>query len=289
VYRDGIFHIVDNEVFWRKDGTSFPVRYTSTPIIEDGNIIGAVVAFRDITERKQMEEQIRHSHEIKIFGQLAAGVAHEVRNPLNAILAITEALFQDIGDNPEYLPYLEHIRNQVNRLSILMKDLLEIGKPISQDSFQPETVAGIVTSTIDLWGMLDLSKKYALRYISHPESEKLYVKTEIARLQQVVLNILQNAAQNSPEESEIVIHVLEPRDKTVNIHIIDRGTGIPHDNLLYVFEPFFTTQKGGTGLGLSIVKHFVESMGGEVAIWNNDPPPGCTVELRLPIATDSES
>jgi len=177
----------------------------------------------------------------------------------------------------------------LNRLSILMKDLLEIGKPISHDSFQPETVAGIVTSTIDLWGMLDLSKKYALRYISHPESEKLYVKTEIARLQQVVLNILQNAAQNSPEGSEIVIQVLEPRDKTVNIRIIDQGTGIPPDNMNRVFEPFFTTRKGGSGLGLSIVKHFVESMGGEVAIWNNDPSLGCTVELRLPIAMDSES
>jgi signal transduction histidine kinase len=236
-----------------------------------------------------MEEELKRSHEMKIFGQLAAGVAHEVRNPLNAILAITEALFQDIGDNPEYLLYLEHIQNQVTRLSILMKDLLEIGKPISRDSFQPETVAGIVTSTINLWGTIELSKGHALRFISQSESEKKYLKTDIARFQQVILNLLQNAAQNSPEGSEIVIQVLEPRYKTVNIHIIDRGTGIPPDNLLYVFEPFFTTRKGGTGLGLNIVKHFVESMGGNVAIWNNDPPPGCTVELRLPIATDSES
>ena len=268
-----------------KDGRIVDIEVcTNYMDIEGGRMF---VFLRNITNRKRMEEELKRSNEMKIFGQLAAGVAHEVRNPLNAILAITEALFQDIGDNPEYLPYLEHIQNQVNRLSILMKDLLEIGKPISHDSFQPETVARIVTSTIDFWGMLDLSKKYSLRYISHPESEKLYVKTEIARLQQVVLNLLQNAAQNSPEGSEIVIQVLEPRDKTVNIHIIDRGTGIPHDNLLYVFEPFFTTQKGGTGLGLSIVKHFVESMGGEVAIWNNDPPPGCTVELRLPIFKDS--
>ena len=189
----------------------------------------------------------------------------------------------------EYLPYLEHIRNQVDRLSILMKDLLEIGKPISQDSFQPETVAGIFTSTIDLWGIIDLSKRHVLRFISHPESEKLYVKTDIARLQQVILNLLQNASQNSPEGSEIVIQVFEPGDKTVNVHIIDRGTGIPPDNLKHVFEPFFTTRKGGTGLGLSLVKNFVESMNGKVAIWNNDPSPGCTVELSLPIATDSES
>jgi len=260
------------------------------PVLDPaGKVEGILILTQDVTEHKRLEEQVRDTHEMKIFGQLAAGVAHEVRNPLNAILALTEALFQDIGDNPEYLPYLEHIHNEVDRLSTLMKDLLEIGKPISQDSFQPETVARIVTSTIDLWGMIDLLKRHALRFISHPESEKLFVKTDIARFQQVVLNLLQNASQNSPEGSEIVIQVFEPGDKTVNVHIIDRGTGIPPDNLKHVFEPFFTTRKGGTGLGLSLVKNFVESMGGKVAIWDNDPPPGCTVELSLPIATDSES
>jgi PAS domain S-box-containing protein len=260
------------------------------PVLDPaGKVEGILILTQDMTDRKRLEEQVKHFHEMKIFGQLAVGVAHEVRNPLNAILALTEALFQDIGDNPEYLPYLEHIRNQVDRLSILMKDLLEIGKPIYQDSFQPETVAGIFTSTINLWGIIDISKRHTLRFISHPESEKLFVKTDIARLQQVVLNLLQNASQNSSEGSEIVIQVFEPKDKTVNVHIIDRGTGIPPDNLKHVFEPFFTTRKGGTGLGLSLVKNFVGSMNGKVAIWNNDPPPGCTVELSLPIATDSES
>ena len=79
-------------------------------------------------EHQLMEEQLRSAHEVNLLGRLASGVAHEVRNPLNGILAISEALFQSIGDNKEYLPYLEHIRNQVHRLSALMQDLLDLGQ-----------------------------------------------------------------------------------------------------------------------------------------------------------------
>ncbi len=164
-----------------------------------------------------------------------------------------------------------------------MKDLLELGKPVQTTSFQNELLTEVCKSTIDLWNVTELSKRYVLRFISHPNTENVYINTESLRLQQCLLNLIENAAQNSHEGSEIILELLEPKGKRINVRIIDKGLGIPPDNLEHIFKPFFSTRKGGTGLGLCLVKHFIESMGGKIAIWNNDPSPGCTVEITLPI------
>ncbi len=262
-----------------------PVDYTVAPIRDARRgVTGAVLVFRDVSERRRFETQLKHSQEMKVLGQLAAGVAHEVRNPLNAILAITEALFQDIGDDKEYQPYLEHIRTQVNRLSDLMKDLLAFGKPVQQSGFTREPLSGICTRTLNLWKQTAFSGRHEVRFVSKIESEEVAVHVDCPKLQQVFLNLLDNAAHHSPEGSEITLTVYKPEGKIVRVQVSDCGVGIPQDKLETVFEPFFTTRRGGVGLGLSLVKHFVESMGGTAIIWNNDDTPGCTAEVTLPVA-----
>ncbi|MBA4393096.1 MAG: hypothetical protein C0407_06045 [Desulfobacca sp.] len=244
---------------------------------------GLAVIAKDITERRKMEDQLKHSQEIKLLGLLAAGVAHEVRNPLNGILVITEALFKDLGHNPEYQPYLEHIRSQVNRLAVLMNDLLELGKPVKPESFKVEELGEILASIGNLWKETNRKKTLPLSLHLLPKAAKVHIKTDLIRLQQTFLNLLENAAQNSPRETRIQLRLHELTPKSCKIRIVDQGTGIPPEYLSRVFDPFFTTRKGGTGLGLSLVKGFIESMGGMVTIWNNDPPPGCTVEVVLPV------
>lgn len=249
---------------------------------ETGKESGAVVVFRDVTDRQEMEKQLEYAREMKVFGQIAANVAHEVRNPLNAILAITEALFQDIGEDTEHGPYLVHIKSQVNRLSRLMKDLLDLGKPLQSASIQPESIENICKSTINLWNETDLSHNYTVLLESAPVVKDRLVMADSARLQQVFINLLDNAVHHSEKGSKIRIALSERPDGHLSISFRDAGTGIAQENLDKIFEPFFTTRRGGTGLGLSIVKHFVESMGGNVAVRNNDPGPGCTVEVGLP-------
>lgn len=254
-------------------------------IIRDGKAArsGIVVVFRDVTKQREMEGQLRYSQEMKVFGQIAANVAHEVRNPLNAILAITEALFQDIGDNEEYRPYLGHIRSQVNRLARLMKDLLDLGKPLQGANMQREPLEVICRGTIALWNETGLSKKNPVRLEINAGAGGFSVVVDNTRIQQVFMNLLENACHHSDEGRQIIIRLAECTGETMFIHLVDEGGGISPNNLDKVFEPFFTTRRGGTGLGLSIVKHFVESMNGTVSIRNNDPPPGCTVEVGLPV------
>jgi PAS domain S-box-containing protein len=239
-------------------------------------------------DRNVMETELRQLDRMKLLGQVAAGVAHEVRNPLNAILAITEALFQDIGDNPEYKPFLDHIRTQVDRLSRLMGDLLDLGKPVQPASLHREFLPSICTSTLDLWKQTDLSKTHKVQLILPDEYDDIHVMADRSKIQQVLLNLLENAAQHSPDGSEIQFVLSRPRGTTSRIHISDKCSGVPPENLNKIFEPFFTTRKRGNGLGLSLAKNIMQAHGGNITIRNNHSSPGCTAEISIPVIQGEE-
>jgi signal transduction histidine kinase/ligand-binding sensor protein len=233
-------------------------------------------------ERRSIERQLLQSQEMKMLGQLTSGVAHEVRNPLNGILAITDALSKDLGENSEYKIYIEHIRKQVTRLSGLMRDLLDLGRPMENSNLQPTSCIWLVSSAVNIWQHSSLFKDHRIRMIYNEDAEKLTVKIDRTKIEQVIINLLENACAHCPSDSEVVINIEPEGESLVLFRIIDKGSGIKPEHFEHLFEPFFTTRKGGTGLGLGIVKRIVESHGGIVEIWNNNPPPGVTVEFRLP-------
>jgi signal transduction histidine kinase len=238
-------------------------------------------------EHEIMDDQLRIAGEMNLLGRIASGVAHEVRNPLNGILAISEALFQDLGDKPEHLPYLEHIKNQVNRLSVLMKDLLELGKPLTQSEFIPQPLEPIIRSAIDSLRHSVSHKNRTVNFTSFKDS--FMVKADAVKLQQVFFNLIDNACDHSHGDEPITVEMTTAfADTETVVRVIDRGKGVAPNLLEKVFEPFFSTRKGGTGLGLSIVKRIVELHGGTISMTNNDPPPGLTVEVRLPICAKQE-
>ncbi len=275
--------------FKKKDGTPMDCQVTSSLHIDkNGNIIGIQGSIHDITERKRIEARLKESQRMEVIGRLASGVAHEVRNPLNAILAISEALVQEIGDNPEYKPYLDHIRTQVDRLSTLMKDLLDLGKPLQKKAFVRNSIKEICTGAIELWRQSSTSGQ---RNISLPDDSlpgNPEVLGDSAKLKQVIFNLLENAAQHSPEDSEITVGITKSDAKSVSILVRDEGSGVPADIVEEVFKPFFTTRSRGSGLGLSIVQNIIELHGGAIALKNNDPPPGLTVEVVLPVCEAKE-
>lgn len=235
-------------------------------------------------EHRQMEARLRAAERLELIGQLVLGVAHEIRNPLHGITSVVEALGEEIGKDPVYQEYVHHIRAQVDRMARLVTDLLDMGRPLDPGRMHPESLLNICSAALALWKESKSDLTHAITLTSPPSAEGLDITADGARLQQAIINLVDNAAQNSPDGSEVCIEILEPDEKTVRVRVVDRGTGIAPENMKKVFEPFFTTRRGGTGLGLCIVQRVVRDHGGDIELRNNDPPPGLTVEVRLPRA-----
>jgi signal transduction histidine kinase len=233
-------------------------------------------------ERKQMEWQLLQSQEMKMLGQLTSGVAHEVRNPLNGILAITEALRKDLGENSDYSEYIELIRKQVMRLSDLMRDLLNLGRPIEKGKLIPLVVSRIIPAAINLWRQSSIYRDHPVVLQISDDAQSAKVQADRPKIEQVIINLLENACAHSKQDQEIILEV-QAKEMVVYIRVIDHGTGIKPEYFEHIYEPFFTTRKGGTGLGLGIVKRIVESHGGSIEIRNNIPPPGVCAEVCLPL------
>jgi PAS domain S-box-containing protein len=244
---------------------------------------------REIAEREQLEKRLLSAKRLEAIGQIAGGVAHEVRNPLNAILTITEALFREkeVAINPEFEPFILHIRTQVNRLVQLMNDLLDLGRTIPATNLQPIPLYQSCRETLDLWKSSGMSTNKMGLLTSDNDDITILVLADGLKLQQVFFNLLENAGHHTADGSNVTMKLThngsDPPDGMAIVQVIDQGTGIAEDKLQHVFDPFYTDRKGGTGLGLALVRHFIENMGGSVRIWNNSPLPGCTVEVCIPL------
>lgn len=235
-----------------------------------------------VLERRLIERQLSQSQEMKILGQLTSGVAHEVRNPLNGILAITDALSKDLGGDPEYSIFIEHIRKQVVRLTDLMSDLLDLGRPIEKGNLLPTSIVWLISTALNYWKQSSCYRNRIIRINCSRESESVTIYADRPKIEQVIINLLENGCAHSRSDQEIIIDTKRVGDMIV-IQVTDRGTGIKPEHLNHLFEPFFTTRKGGTGLGLGIVKRIVESHDGFIDIRNNIPAPGVTAEVKIPI------
>jgi two-component system cell cycle sensor histidine kinase/response regulator CckA len=252
---------------------------------------GLSVLAKDISEKKrteelqktrdEMEKQLADIQELSLLGQLTSGVAHEVRNPLNAISVVIEALFQEIGENQNLLQYKEHIFTHVERLKRLMQDLLELGKPIERSKIVNILIYDLIHETIDIWKSSGPHEHFNLILDFNFDLE-IFIKGDPHKLQQVFMNLLENAAQHSPRGSDIQI-VITKEENYCRIRTIDQGSGIKPEHQKRLFEPFFTTRRKGTGLGLAIVRHIIDVHCGTISIYNNTLSPGCTVDIQLPM------
>jgi len=274
----------------KKNGELFWEHAKILPVKNQAGITTNFMAFKeDITKHRLLEEKLLQSRKLETIGQIAGGVAHEVRNPLNAILSITEALFREkeFDNNPEFAPYIQHIRTQVNRLANLMNELLDLGKPISAANLQAFPLLELCRETLELWKISGMAENRAVVVVADQDATEILVTADSCKLQQVIFNLLENAGHHNPAESSITLHIARSSasEKMAIVQIIDSGKGIPEEHLARVFDPFYSNRRGGTGLGLPLVRHFITNMGGSVRIWNNEPPPGCSAELYIPLAT----
>ncbi len=236
-------------------------------------------------EHEAMEAQIRHGQEMKLLGQLTSGVAHEVRNPLNAIGAMIEALFSEIELKDGLEEYRDHLHMQVERLSNLMHDLLALGRPANDLTAHVVCLQDFCRDTVEAWNSAHVEQGAAVVFESAC-NEPVRIHADSVKLQQALINLIENASQHNSPDNAIQVRLLPGTRDTCVIQVIDGGKGIDPDQLGRIFEPFFTTRREGTGLGLSIVRRVIEMHNGRIVIGNNEPPPGVTVAIELPRAAE---
>ncbi|MHC4206289.1 MAG: two-component system sensor histidine kinase NtrB [Planctomycetota bacterium] len=263
-----------------------------------GNIIGTLSSGEDITERKLTEAELLRSEKLASVGQLAAGVAHEVNNPLAGILVYIKLLLKKFEQQKlqteDTKKQLEKIGKETERCSRIIKNLLDFSRQ-TEVTLRPVDINKVIEATFEIIGhqiSLDNIKTEEKLFPSLP-----LIQVDFDQIQQALMNIMLNAAQAMPDGGDLTIttSVAESvkignsiRD-AVRIDISDTGVGIPKENLDKLFTPFFTTkEKGkGVGLGLSVVHGIIERHHGKITIESN-PIDGTTFSIYLGIIDEEK-
>jgi signal transduction histidine kinase/putative methionine-R-sulfoxide reductase with GAF domain len=245
-----------------------------------------VVILRNVTEQREMARRMAAYERRAATGDLLLGVAHEVRNPLAAVEAAAASLALDAAGDRDRTMLVDIIREQVDRLRTLMSDLLDVARPSPGSERRSESLVAFCREVVDAWRR-NPARPPRVVTVHAPPGDELPVRIERPRIEQVLVNLLDNAADHSPQDSPIRIELDRRLPGLARVRAIDRGAGAPAVGVDRMFEPFFTTRAGGTGLGLCIAKGIVEDHGGHISASRNDPGPGLTAEFTLPLAAGS--
>jgi two-component system sensor kinase FixL len=268
----------------RSDGSLFPIDLS----VGEGRIGGKrffTAVIRDITERKEMQTKLAQSERLAAVGELAAGIAHEVNNPVNTIINCAQ-LIRD-GDAADENCTI--IIEEGERIAEIVKDLLQFARD-DRDRPQPTSLHEVVQRTLRL--LQEGLKRHGVRLVVDVPDDLPQVKARPQQIQQVLLNLLINAKdallQGGGGERRIEIGA-SPHEHGVRMVVRDNGPGVPESLGNRVFEPFVTTKRarGGTGLGLSISKSIVEGYGGTIDIASR-PGEGAEFRVWLPLADRTE-
>lgn len=288
---------IDNEVFWRKDGSSFPVSYSAHPIMEGEQVIGIVCTFVDISDRRELEEQLRHAQKMEAVGQLAGGIAHDFNNILQIISGNTQILQFEQNTDGTASPRLREILVAVERGTTLTRSMLAFSRKQSMLT-APLELNQLVRDS-ELLAQKLLGKDIALQ-LKLTES-LLLIDADATLLQQVIFNLISNArdampngggitiatAQQNVDSAFIATHGVGSIGNYAVLMVSDTGLGMPEAIRNRIFEPFFTTKETGkgTGLGLSMTYGTVKQHGGFVLVTSTEGSGSC-FSVYLPIIVD---
>lgn len=271
--------------YLHKDGAHLWGRTTATPLHdEDGQILCILVMVEDITNHKQTEEALRRAERLASIGTLAAGIAHEINNPLGAITLSVDAvaLSSDQENHDEILELaMNNIRTSALRCGRIVKSVLQFARDeVSQKS--ESDLAEIVRRARDMARSFAGSKNIRLLLELDDDLPSVFVNpTEIT---QVCLNLISNAVHASKPGGSVIVR-LRSSGRSMFLDVVDEGCGIAEEEIDRIFDPFFTTrtEEGGTGLGLSITYGIVKQHGGTIDV-QSAPGRGTTVSITLPVA-----
>jgi PAS domain S-box-containing protein len=253
---------------------------SAAPLPDAGVDDGAVIVMaRDVSPVVALQESLQRVETMSAMGRLVAGVAHEVRNPLFAISATLDAFDAEFEERPEYGEFSTRLRGEVKRLTHLMQDLLEYGRPTPPQRAL-SALGPILEHAHQACAILATESEVTVCLRLAPALPP--VEVDAGRLGQVVQNLVENAVQHSPTRSEVEVSANLTDNGAVEITVADSGPGFLPADLDHLFEPFYSRRRGGTGLGLSIVQRIVMEHGGHVQAANR-PQGGALVRVVLPL------
>ena len=286
---------VDGELFWRSDGTSFPIGYSSYPIVKAGAVAGAVVTFADVTDKLNLEAQLRQAQKLEAIGQLTGGVAHDFNNLLTAILGYARLLEESIEPGDPRRDNVSEIRSAGEQAAHLTQQLLAFSR---RQVLQPQVI-DVNALVSDLAQMLRRLIGEHITLETKGTTDLSPIKVDPGQMQQVVMNLVVNARDAMPDGGMLTIdtaneivddgvarsHGVGP-GAYVRVGVTDNGVGMDDATRARLFEPFFTTklQGKGTGLGLSTVYGILTQSGGFICV-SSTLSHGSKFDIYLPAAT----
>lgn len=277
----------------RSSGEMLPTRISVRVITDKADkSVYHLGIVRDVTEQRRLAEQLKVSEQLAVIGELVAGVAHEVRNPLCGITTTLSALAKRLDEREAVRPFLEVVLTEAGRLNHLMEQLLEHSRPARLDG-QPADIGQLLREVAGEWRAQAESAGVALVVECPPVVPGL--RLDGRKMHGVFVNLLDNALQHTASGGEIRVRLIAPNNRAeerkqpqaINIEVSDTGAGVAPDKLPKIFEPFFTTRAAGTGLGLAIVRKTVHDHGGTI-IARSELGKGTAFTISLPVAFSEE-
>lgn len=288
-----------------KDGSIYWVNTTIVPSLNSEGKPYQYVAIRhDITQRKLAEEQVlqqaaelQRAAQFSIVGELAAGLAHEIKNPLAGIQGAVDILIRRRDKNDPEREALEGMRHEVERIDNTVRALLDRARP-RLASIKSTSLTDIVGRAVNLArGQVANAavRGFSVSIDFEPPTDPVTIPVDPGQIEDAVLNLIINAIESTESDGQVRIRVArsqeaqdtrteEPEDE-VTVEVSDNGRGINEEDLRRIFSPFFTTTPGGTGLGLPAVRRIVQAHGGRVDV-SSSPGKGSTFTIHLPLNRD---
>lgn len=299
--KDQIPRFVNDDVFWKKDGSSFPVEYSSTPIKNSQfKTVGSVVVFRDISDRKRIDEEARqhqddlaHVARLSTMGEMASGIAHEINQPLTAIATNAHACIRMLesnnGQTERVIDVLERIGAQAARAGEIIRHLRQFVKK-EQPELSLIDINEVINEVITL--LRTEIRKAGVRIDLELDKYIGAVLAQHVQIDQVILNLARNAIEamlDMPEGSRVLtISTQNQQDGYVKVTVSDTGPGLDASIVDQLFNPFVTTKSNGMGLGLSISQGIIEAHKGRIFV-EPDSLKGATFVFQLPTSQTRET
>ena len=278
---EGKDRAIDRElVCTLRNGHVVPFEISTAPLADEaGRIQGTIILFKDLSEVKSLREEVERNHRLATVGRLAAGVAHEIRNPLSSIKGFATYFKERYPEVPEDQHIADIMIQEVDRLNRVVTQLLEFARPVSISRKQIPLKEFIVDS-LKLVERQAAESDVALE-ADLPESGAA-ARLDPDKLNQVLLNLYLNAIEAMAGGGRITVSLEKDKQKhRIEIRVSDTGASIPESELAHIFDPYFTTKTTGTGLGLAIAHNIIQGHGGEIRV-ENRPGAGTTFRILIP-------